>query len=225
MKSSLIPMRLSFNPRSPWGERPSGYRLCANIAKFQSTLPVGGATLIHGYIIPRGKCFNPRSPWGERRQGCLYPPKSSQFQSTLPVGGATIYLERKLVKNDVSIHAPRGGSDGQFGRFCGKLSSFNPRSPWGERPGDKPRERLLILFQSTLPVGGATSNGSGLQALSWFQSTLPVGGATWWFHTRSCVVPFQSTLPVGGATARKGGQGRREKVSIHAPRGGSDFLE
>ena len=80
-----------FNPRSPWGER-----LCVRIYRpfevgFQSTLPVGGATIsssraeaTSGISIhaPRGGSdrtlsrsdagasnFNPRSPWGERRSG------------------------------------------------------------------------------------------------------------------------------------------------------------
>ena len=33
---------------------------------------------------------------------------------------------------------------------------------------------------------------------------------------------FQSTLPVGGATGRKRRRGKRRRISIHAPRGGSD---
>ena len=101
-----------FNPRSPWGERldvgdnvlkpeaisihaPRGgsdlhaLSIASHAVTFQSTLPVGGATLasflqgprttisIHA---PRGGSdtvamvcfnilfdFNPRSPWGERR--------------------------------------------------------------------------------------------------------------------------------------------------------------
>ncbi len=84
-----------FNPRSPWGERR--YPLCGEreFRRFQSTLPVGGATFwaqskyfkrcisIHA---PRGGSdtgiedldaiigdFNPRSPWGERRGGGTTP--------------------------------------------------------------------------------------------------------------------------------------------------------
>ena len=103
----------------------------------------------------------------------------------------------------ISIHAPRGGSD---------LIVFSPvfRS---------------TVFQSTLPVGGATFccgfgwflftdfnprspwgerpvSPQALRLSVLFQSTLPVGGATSWgihIDTRST---FQSTLPVGGATAK-----------------------
>ena len=34
----------NFNPRSPWGERPKICVWCQSVHKFQSTLPVGGAT-------------------------------------------------------------------------------------------------------------------------------------------------------------------------------------
>ena len=105
------PKRTRFNPRSPWGERlfasdgkevrlwvsihaPRGgsddveARELGGWNKFQSTLPVGGATVLNRVICPfpevsihaprggsdrfRQRCwqmrgrFNPRSPWGER---------------------------------------------------------------------------------------------------------------------------------------------------------------
>ena len=78
----------------------------------------------------------------------------------------------------ISIHAPRVGSD--------ILRYIIPCSPY--------------VFQSTLPVWGATSMLSLLYHSSVFQSTLPVWGATydsgvtWWKHG----------------------------ISIHAPRVGSD---
>ena len=80
---------INFNPRSPWGERH--FTIIYNIStiKFQSTLPVGGATIDSADFVimssisihaPRGGSdsfsqfrtpvhihFNPRSPWGERR--------------------------------------------------------------------------------------------------------------------------------------------------------------
>ena len=78
------------------------------------------------------------------------------FQSTLPVGGATLITAPAAPEHDISIHAPRGGSD----FFDGILSTgddyFNPRSPWGERRTAKKANQPPALFQSTLPVGGAT---------------------------------------------------------------------
>ncbi len=167
-----------FNPRSPWGERPTSITTLSSLLLFQSTLPVGGATPLSGSNLRR-----------------------SIFQSTLPVGGATFCAGRcragrrisihaprggsdradlqRVLSRRISIHAPRGGSDQRKVHKPGVHYDFNPRSPWGERlcahlqrvfprhfnPRSPWGERLLIyhltlflrVFQSTLPVGGATA--------------------------------------------------------------------
>ena len=78
--------------------------------------------------------FNPRSPCGERR-----------------------YEEGKDgVSMDISIHAPRVGSDLNQTAAPSTDFYFNPRSPCGER---RHRTRQAVwrdVFQSTLPVWGAT---------------------------------------------------------------------
>ena len=60
--------------------------------EFQSTLPVGGATVAAAAdtLIPSN--FNPRSPWGERRS----------------------ILVNCRIFSGISIHAPRGGSDAVY---------------------------------------------------------------------------------------------------------------
>ena len=55
-----------------------------------------------------------------------------------------------------------------------------------------------------------------------FQSTLPVRGATRPKIILSRLLTFQSTLPVRGATIPGGNQHIDHKISIHAPREGSD---
>ena len=58
---------------------------------------------------------------------------------------------------DISIHAPLTGSDFPVHskRRTGKY--FNPRSPYGERPGINVDFNGNRLFQSTLPLRGATA--------------------------------------------------------------------
>ena len=56
----------------------------------------------------------------------------------------------------ISIHAPRGGSDKAVSVSLAIPPYFNPRSPWGERQLTGVKRSLDIIFQSTLPVGGAT---------------------------------------------------------------------
>ncbi len=82
-----------------------------NIVRFQSTLPVGGATVLHERLRRTHKYFNPRSPWGERHICISMSAEDYLFQSTLPVGGATSSLAEYMRIADISIHAPRGGSD------------------------------------------------------------------------------------------------------------------
>ena len=78
------------------------------------------------------------------------------FQSTLPVRGATPVVQKFTAKINISIHAPREGSD-SF------MDNQNPSE---------------ISFQSTLPVRGATYPTSRHGRSDKFQSTLPVRGAT-----------------------------------------------
>ena len=62
------------------------------------------------------------------------------------------------VQYDISIHAPRTGSDLRAtSREPGTASHFNPRSPHGERRWkQKFRASMRFSFQSTLPARGAT---------------------------------------------------------------------
>ncbi len=103
--------RDNFNPRSPWGERLMGSRFSSSDTRFQSTLPVGGATR---YKLADGKPvehFNPRSPWGERLDS-LFQQATNYFISIhAPRGGSDTRSCWCNLAVRISIHAPRGGSD------------------------------------------------------------------------------------------------------------------
>ena len=125
---------------------------------FQSTLPVGGATLGLGKMLavrgisihaPRGGSdlifmgemqeplyFNPRSPWGERLQS----QRCQRFH------------------HSISIHAPRGGSDLEQGKITDEE----------------------YKFQSTLPVGGATPLLRGIPPRGEISIHAPRGGSDSW---------------------------------------------
>ena len=79
-------------------------------------------------------------------------------------------------------------------------SHFNPRSPWGERLWQVFYKGHEQLFQSTLPVGGATPS-------QWYVST-------------SCSISIHA--PRGGSDIVKHRLYFFRTISIHAPRGGSD---
>ena len=123
---------------------------------------------------------------------------------------------------------------------------FNPRSPHGERRDGARRCRRCSGFQSTLPARGATQprcvrpagerisihaprTGSDMQpsmlnaSLTYFNPRSPHGERRRDALTIFVRSRFQSTLPARGATPpglrcrRSGG-----RISIHAPRTGSD---
>ena len=169
--------------------------------EFQSTLPVGGATARLKLSV-----------------------RPISFQSTLPVGGATLYFHGLRHWIQISIHAPRGGSDRRWEGRRTSRRDFNPRSPWGER---RSRDDFTTFYKNIsihAPRGGSDAASSpSTYRLSIFQSTLPVGGATrparapsypgWHFNPRSPwgERPRPAVVSVGVLY-----------ISIHAPRGGSD---
>ena len=124
--------------------------------------------------------FNPRSPHGERPLGRRERPKTAtKFQSTLPARGATCSRGSKLRSiADISIHAPRTGSDEAHKKRAHRAKYFNPRSPHGERLDRETAVWFSPQFQSTLPARGATAAKCGWNSTSPFQSTLPARGAT-----------------------------------------------
>ena len=212
-----------FNPRSPDGERPplrhagtnvrgisihaprmgSDLDVCTTYLhryKFQSTLPGWGATRLVSICRPR-RHFNPRSPDGERPSRMIFP-----------------RLKR------ISIHAPRMGSDRERRTARTGSTHFNPRSPDGERRVTLSRVIGVSNFNPRSPDGERQSEGEKLAASLRFQSTLPGWGATMvasWVMPRLWV--FQSTLPGWGATGSRRQHHRRQRISIHAPRMGSDL--
>ena len=144
--------RHDFNPRSPCGER----RLKLNIGKantgFQSTLPVWGATQARQgkpggerNFNPRSPCgerpapcrfwwsggyFNPRSPCGERPCRAYFSVRIPGFQSTLPVWGATVAMSRSpCTPSEISIHAPRVGSDVHAIANIGRVYDISIHAP------------------------------------------------------------------------------------------------
>ena len=140
-----------------WGATGAPTRSARFTCGFQSTLPMWGATHRHDVRAVRGEIsihaprvgsdtwlllltstssnFNPRSPCGERRMTSFPRASLRSFQSTLPVWGATSTAIITGTRAQISIHAPRVGSDQQSGLSLVSRIYFNPRSPCGERRG------------------------------------------------------------------------------------------
>ena len=123
------------------------------------------------------------------------------FLSTLPAWGATSGFFNSLKFTDISIHAPRVGSDQMQFPCQLLLTYFYPRSPRGER-----RE----YRSSRMPSVRISIHA-------------PRVGSDYFSARRSYVVPlFLSTLPAWGATVLFLHNLFLLVISIHAPRVGSD---
>jgi len=147
--------------------------------------------------------FNPRSPCGERR-------------------GARGYGGRA---GRISIHAPRVGSDLIFYQSSRRLVYyFNPRSPCRERQRIQSLPAAQVTFQSTLPVWGATYAKKGF---GYIEYDISIHAPCVWsddFKTglNTSADTFQSTFPAWGATRGRYDASVGGRISIHAPRVGSD---
>ena len=107
-------------------------------------------------------------------------------------------------------------------KVCLRTLNFNRRSPHGERRSPHIQRFVRLGFQATLPVRGATALYGAYRQVWQFQSTLPVRGATGTNSPVEVVTLFQSTLPVRGATQVNALDDLDFRISIHAPREGSD---
>ena len=208
MGSDTSPPRCSecpanFNPRSPDGERRTVESSLRWDAVISIHAPRMGSDNLAQHVACVGFHFNPRSPDGERPKPSWRASPRDLFQSTLPGWGATLDTMDLYTNNQISIHAPRMGSDHAF---CAPCAAF-----W--------------KFQSTLPGWGATNCNVVNPSRYVFQSTLPGWGATVRLQRRFEIIHisihaprmgsdpcpatirplgsrFQSTLPGWGATAK-----------------------
>ena len=101
--------------------------------------------------------FNPRSPCGERLDIPFYCSSNANFNPRSPCGERLGGFAGNPVPGAISIHAPRVGSDCILHVLAQANIHFNPRSPCGERHLETVDKLTHTLFQSTLPVWGATA--------------------------------------------------------------------
>ncbi len=97
----------NFNPRSPHGERRVCFcRPCKHIVDFNPRSPHGERRSVRAVWLPTPMYFNPRSPHGERQED----------------------ISKAMTAEQISIHAPRTGSDG-IPRTCGWWPAISIHAP------------------------------------------------------------------------------------------------
>ena len=141
--------RTNFNPRSPDGERHFTACAASLRSRFQSTLPGWGATTHGADEKETNIIFQSTLPgWGATAIGFS---NSSEylFQSTLPGWGATIRGLQHFIPLEISIHAPRMGSDAAVGSVCPGFLGISIHAPRmgsdGRTRRPHPRNQLISI--------------------------------------------------------------------------------
>ena len=192
---------------------------------FQSTLPARGATKFRPSALrqeisihaprtgsdSRYRClfrkaahhFNPRSPHGERPFYNLdHDTAFENFNPRSPHGERLVNSKEMKAFVEISIHAPRTGSDDRFLRQ-GRVRTISIHAP---RTGSDMR----------FPPQNSRKCG--------FQSTLPARGATVWQCVRRVDYCISIHAPRTGSDINGFDAETTGFISIHAPRTGSDSI-
>ena len=132
---------------------------------FQSALPLRGATK----ASENASCnaiFQSALPLRGATSSRPVRGTSYIFQSALPLRGATRESPRCTCCRGISIRAPLAGSDVESGFRFRSRDDFNPRSPCGERHRFFGSCEDIVIFQSALPLRGATATFCSINLLS-----------------------------------------------------------
>ena len=171
------------------------------VGVFLSTLPAWGATGEDIDNCPKNIFLSTLPAWGATCLAAAATQLQSDFYPRSPRGERLMRQEWACRRKEISIHAPRVGSD--FTPFLYSPSShhFYPRSPRGERQLSVSPIKSLPTFLSTLPAWGATMR----------RATTPPPSVN--FYPRS---------PRGERLTCLAERLQPKTISIHAPRVGSD---
>ena len=214
-------------------------------SRFQSTLPMRGATWYNTGAYGRAINFNPRSPCGERLVGVIndgdfadFNPRSpcgerqnllagktatKLFQSTLPMRGATAFPALEVQSSTISIHAPHAGSDLDSLRLMNKFNRFQSTLPMrGATFGFFHFFAYNLNFNPRSPCGERLGCFRQFLPSFYFNPRSPCGERPGVSFKRRCFSRFQSTLPMRGATWLTESVSFWWDISIHAPHAGSD---
>ena len=215
---------------------------------FQSTLPARGATFSFRRVAQLDLDFNPRSPHGERlpptcarnlwrnfnprsphgeRQDRAFLNRRIEISIHAPRTGSDDGRGRKKrSKNLISIHAPRTGSDFRRSVKGFPPKYFNPRSPHGERRRQEPLGTVCPEISIHAPSTGSDrwdrpkTSGKGISI-----HAPRTGSDKRRPVARRKPQTFQSTLPARGATLQRDYHGALDVVfQSTLPARGASFV-
>ena len=204
MGSPYFSMALrNFNPRSPCGERRDIHGIADKVDGISIHAPRAGGddTPAGGMCPPIISIHTPRAESDLEHLGLAV---FAEISIHAPRAGSDCSWRLSLQRVGISIHAPRAGSD--KGGLCVMVDAedFNPRSPCGERPaGTILMHTNYFNFNPRPPCGERQGRATRRRcACGYFNPRPPCG-------ERRLSRPY-SPPP--------------RRISIHAPRAGSDLV-
>ena len=192
----------NFNPRSPYGERQPLCGINAIFKKFQSTLPIRGAT-----------CY------------CLACSLFTAISIHAPHTGSDIMHKKvKPAITLISIHAPHTGSDLVTSGVPRILRIFQSTLPIrGATIIALSSAFTKSLFQSTLPIRGATDSlGNWFEDIGISIHAPHTGSDRFAGVAKTIIIYFNPRSPYGERLPKDGFITDKFEISIHAPHTGSD---
>ena len=173
-------IRQDFNPRSPHGERRFDTIQDCIHKVFQSTLPARGATAPLTTLQAFGVISIHAPRTGSDTALVTDKTLTLEFQSTLPARGATGFDKAVIYDYEpFQSTLPARGATLQTAADFQDSRNFNPRSPHGERRGQRresvPAHQISIHAPRT---GSDNTPEERKRVQDAFQSTLPARGAT-----------------------------------------------
>ena len=196
------------------------------IARFQSTLPERGETIVARSCFSARSNFNPLSPSGER-QVLVNPIVDWETISIhSPRAGRDFHqLGQRLGQGAISIHSPRAGRDSALELLLAllKISIHSPRAG-RDQTFLAGNECLYDISIHSPRAGRDARNVSTFRTEKVFQSTLPAWGETTCHDQREKLRTISIHSPrMGRDGPRPLGSRRCPAISIHSPRMGRDL--
>ncbi len=217
----------NFNPRSPCGERRyNGFCGSRKAWRFQSTLPVRGATIFRAllYVCDRISIHAPRA--GSDLLMFLRCLIRFNISIHAPRAGSDMASWSVFINNPISIHAPRAGSDGELleNRSENIISIHAPRA------GSDGRHPFLAKYIEGISIHAPRAGSDKGKRVfiiikKYFNPRSPCGERQYICVNSSHILAyFNPRSPCGERPVRVDVPGVDKGISIHAPRAGSDYI-
>ena len=133
-----------------------------------------------------------------------------------------IHAVAGTLQTPISIHALREENDPGTLRLTKRSKNFNPHSPCGERRHQHLQRARTQDFNPHSPCGERRGGLTVLSERELFQSTLPLRGATNTFQGSERTRRISIHTPLAGSDFHQQDGRFKVSISIHTPLAGSD---